>query len=149
MMTDYTIQMYAIFMGIILAALAFGIVNTMLMVVLERTRELGMLTAIGMNSRKVFTMIMLESVFLSVIGGIAGMFVAWGTILLTAKKGINFAEYAEGMEAYGYSAHVYPEIGTAIFVMAAAMIIITGILASVYPAIKALQLNPVEAIRTE
>ena len=53
------------------------------------------------------------------------------------------------MEAYGYSAHVYPEIGTGIFVMGTVLIIITGIVSSVYPAIKALRLNPVDAIRTE
>ncbi len=75
MMTDYVHQIYGILMVIIMAALAFGIVNTMLMVVLERTKELGMLTAIGMNKRRVFSMIMLESVFLSVIGGVAGMIV--------------------------------------------------------------------------
>jgi ABC-type lipoprotein release transport system permease subunit len=149
MMTDYVQQIYAFFMLIILAALAFGIVNTMLMVVLERTRELGMLTAIGMNKKKVFSMIMLESVFLSFIGGIAGMFVGWLTVLLTAKNGINFSQYAEGMEAFGYSAHVYPEIGTDFFIMITFLIILTGILSSVYPALKALKLNPVEAIRTE
>jgi ABC-type lipoprotein release transport system permease subunit len=149
MMTDYIHQMYAIFMGIILAALAFGIVNTMLMVVLERTRELGMLTAIGMNKRKVFSMIMLESVFLSLIGGVSGMLLGWGTVQLTAKNGINFVQYAEGMEAYGYSAHVYPEIGSGFFFMGTALIILTGIISSIYPAMKALKLNPVEAIRTE
>lgn len=149
MMTDYIHQMYALFMGIILAALAFGIVNTMLMVVLERTRELGMLTAIGMNKRKVFSMIMLESVFMSLIGGVAGMLVAWGAVALSAKNGINFTQYAEGMEAYGYSAHVYPEIGAGFFFMGTFLIILTGILSSIYPAMKALKLNPVEAIRTE
>ncbi len=149
MMTDYVYQMYGIFMAIILAALAFGIVNTMLMVVLERTRELGMLTAIGMNRKKVFSMIMLESVFLSITGGISGMVIGWITVLLTAKNGINFVKYAEGMEAYGYSAHVYPEIGAGFYFMGAMLIIITGILSSVYPALRALKLNPVEAIRTE
>ena len=149
MMTDYVHQIYAIFMGIILAALAFGIVNTMLMVVLERTREIGMLTAIGMNKRKVFSMIMLESVFLSLIGGVSGMFLGWISILLTAKNGINFVRYAEGMEAFGYSAHVFPEIGTGFFFLEAFLIILTGILSSIYPAMKALKLNPVEAIRTE
>ena len=149
MMTDYVHQIYAIFMGIILAALAFGIVNTMLMVVLERTRELGMLTAIGMNKRKVFSMIMLESVFLSLIGGVSGMFLGWISVLLTAKNGINFVRYAEGMEAFGYSAHVFPEIGTGFFFLGAFLIILTGILSSIYPAMKALKLNPVEAIRTE
>lgn len=149
MMTDYVHQIYGILMVIIMAALAFGIVNTMLMVVLERTKELGMLTAIGMNKKKVFSMIMLESVFLSLIGGLAGMLVGSVTILLTARNGINFLQYAEGMEAFGYSAHVYPEIGAGFFIMMTVMVIATGILSSVYPALKALKLNPVEAIRTE
>jgi ABC-type lipoprotein release transport system permease subunit len=149
MMTDYVHQIYGFFMGIILAALAFGIINTMLMVVLERTKELGMLTAIGMNKRRVFSMIMLESVFLSLIGGISGMIVGWLAVLLTARNGINFAQYAEGMEAFGYSAHVYPEISAGFFILVTILIIITGILSSVYPAFKALKLDPAEAIRTE
>lgn len=149
MMTDYVYQMYGFYMVIILAALAFGIVNTMLMAVLERTKELGMLAAIGMNRRKIFSMIMLESVFLSVIGGAAGMVVGKVIIDLSAKNGINFAQYAEGMEAYGYSAHVFPELSIGFYVMGSILIILTGILSSVYPALKALKLNPVEAIRTE
>ncbi len=52
MIADMMQQIYGIFMALILAALAFGIVNTMLMAVLERTRELGMLAAIGMNRRQ-------------------------------------------------------------------------------------------------
>jgi putative ABC transport system permease protein len=119
------------------------------MAVLERTKELGMLAAIGMNKRKIFSMIMLESVFLSILGGIAGMFVSWVTILLTARKGINFMQYAEGMEAFGYSAHVFPEISFDFFIMMTVLVVITGVLSSVYPSTKALRLNPVEAIRTE
>jgi ABC-type lipoprotein release transport system permease subunit len=149
MMTDYVHQIYGFFMGIILAALAFGIINTMLMVVLERTKELGMLTAIGMNKRKVFSMIMLESVFLSLTGGITGMILGWFSILMTAQKGINFAQYAEGMEAFGYSAHIFPEITPGFFVLVTVLIVITGIASSVYPAMKALKLDPAEAIRSE
>jgi putative ABC transport system permease protein len=149
MMGDYVHQIYFILMAIIMAALAFGIVNTMLMAVLERTKELGMLAAIGMNRRKIFSMIMLESIFLSATGGVAGMFVAWIVIVLTSKNGINLAQYAEGMEAWGYSAHIYPVISTVYFLMMTVLVIITGILSSVYPARKALKLNPVEAIRTE
>ena len=134
---------------IILAALAFGIVNTMLMVVLERTKELGMLTAIGMNKKRVFRMIMLESVFLSLVGGVAGMIVSKLIIRLTATQGINFASYAEGLEAMGYTAHIYPVISTSFFITVTVLIIITGILSSVYPALKALKLDPAEALRTE
>ena len=106
MIADYINQIYAIFMALILAALAFGIVNTMLMSVLERTRELGMLAAIGMNRRRIFMMIMLESIFLSIVGGFAGMAVSGIVIAITGRTGINLVKYSEGMEAFGYSAHL-------------------------------------------
>ncbi len=149
MIADMMQKIYAVFMGIILAALAFGIVNTMLMAVLERTRELGMLAAIGMNRRKIFLMIMLESVFLSVVGGIAGMAVSGAAIAATAEKGINLVQYSEGLEAFGYSAHLFPAIDIEFFITTTILIVLTGILSSVYPARKALKLNPVEAIRTD
>jgi len=149
MMTDMVTKFYAIFMVIILAALAFGIVNTMLMVVLERTKELGMLTAIGMNKKRVFNMIMLESVFLSLVGGLAGIVISKALITATARKGINFASYAEGFEAMGYPAHIYPVISLSFFITVTVLIIITGILSSIYPALKALKLDPAEALRTE
>jgi ABC-type lipoprotein release transport system permease subunit len=149
MFADMMEQIYAIFMGIILAALAFGIVNTMLMAVLERTRELGMLAAIGMNRKKIFSMIMLESIFLSVVGGIMGMAVSGVAIAATAKKGINLVKYSEGMEAIGYSAHLFPTIDVPFFITTSLLIVLTGILSSIYPARKALKLNPVDAIRVE
>jgi ABC-type lipoprotein release transport system permease subunit len=149
MFADMMQQIYGLFMAIILAALAFGIVNTMLMSVLERTKEIGMLAAIGMNRRRIFMMIMLESIFLSIVGGISGMAVGGVVIALTAKRGINLMQYAEGFEAMGFSAHLFPTIDTQFFIITTILIILTGILSSVYPARKALKLNPVDAIRTE
>lgn len=149
MLTDFMQQIYAMFMIIILAALAFGIVNTMLMAVLERTRELGMLAAIGMNRRRIFFMIMLESVFLSIVGGMAGMAVGGAVIAATAEKGINLMKYSEGLEALGYSAHLYPSIDAPFFIITTLLIVLTGILSSIYPARKAIKLNPVEAIRVD
>jgi ABC-type lipoprotein release transport system permease subunit len=149
MMADMMQQVYALFMIIILAALAFGIVNTMLMAVLERTRELGMLAAIGMNRRRIFLMIMLESLFLSVVGGVAGMAVSGAAIAATAEKGINLTKYSEGFEAIGYSAHLYPSIDLQFFLITTVLIMLTGVLSAVYPARRAIKLNPVEAIRGE
>lgn len=149
MMTTMIEKFNAVFMIIILAALSFGIVNTMLMVVLERTKELGMLTAIGMNKKRVFTMIMSESVFLSLVGGVAGMIVSKIILMITYNNGINFSGAAEGFEAMGFSAHIYPTISNSFFITVTVLIIVTGILSSVYPALKALKLDPAEALRTE
>ena len=55
------------FMGIILIALSFGIINTMLMAVLERKKELGMLMSVGLNKRKVFFMVVFETLFISLV----------------------------------------------------------------------------------
>ena len=149
MMADFMNQIYSVFMVIILAALAFGIVNTMLMAVLERTRELGMLMAIGMNRRKIFIMIMLESIFLSIVGGFAGMAASEVVIAITGKTGINLMKYSEGMEAFGYSAHLFPTIDPQFFITTTILIVLTGIISAIYPARKALKLNPVESIRGE
>jgi ABC-type lipoprotein release transport system permease subunit len=74
--SEYMDVMMGIFIIIILAALGFGIVNTMLMVILERTRELGMLMAIGMSKSRIFKMIMLETVFLALVGAVVGEFIS-------------------------------------------------------------------------
>jgi ABC-type lipoprotein release transport system permease subunit len=149
LMTDMVQQFYLVFGIIILAALAFGIVNTMLMVVLERTKEIGMLTAIGMNKKRIFYMIMLESVFLSLTGGVAGMIISFIVIRITSNTGINLSRYAEGFGAMGYSALIYPRITLGFFGIVTILIVITGVLSSFYPAVKALKLNPVEAIKSE
>jgi ABC-type antimicrobial peptide transport system permease subunit len=86
---------------------------------------------------------------MSIIGGIVGMIISWGIISLTARGGINFLQYAEGFEAMGYSSHIYPQIEPIFFLEVVVLIILTGILSSVYPARKALKLDPADAIRTE
>ncbi len=138
-----------IYVGIILLALAFGIINTMLMSVLERVKELGMLMAIGMNKKKVFRMIMLESVFLSLTGAVAGMIISGVIVKILGKVGVNFSQWAEGFEAIGYASIVYPIVAWDNFVTITFLVIFTGIISSIWPARKALRLNPCEALRTD
>lgn len=139
-----------VFLVIILLALGFGIVNTMLMAVLERVKELGMLMAVGMNRKRVFNMIMLETVFLGLLGAMAGTIFCYLLIWYTGHTGIDLsAMYQEGLEAFGFSAKVYPMIGAESFFEILFMVILTGILASIYPARKALKLNPSEALRVD
>ncbi|NOQ91964.1 MAG: FtsX-like permease family protein [Flavobacteriaceae bacterium] len=146
--TKYMDVMMGVFMLIILGALGFGIVNTMLMVILERTRELGMLMAIGMTKKRVFIMIMLETIFLALVGALIGELISMLLINYYGKVGINLSSMAEGLETIGYSAITYPELDSVKYVQITIMVFVTGVLASIYPAIKALKLDPASAIRT-
>ena len=112
-----------IFVGIILIALAFGIINTMLMAVLDRTREIGMLLSIGMRPSKVFGMIMLETIFLSLTGAVTGVLASMATIAWFGQRGINLSFIAEGFNALGYSSIVYPALGVNFYIMLAIMVI--------------------------
>lgn len=149
MMSEYMYFYYLIIMGFILFALAFGIINTMLMAILERGKEIGMLMAIGMNKSKVFKMIMLETIFLTMVGAVVGMAVGWLLIYITGRTGIDFSSIEEGFEALGWSSVVYPNIPTGFFFGVTFMVVFTGISASILPARKALKMNPVEALRTD
>lgn len=133
--------------GIILLALTFGIVNTMLMSVLERIRELGMLMAIGLNKRKIFVMIMLETLFLTLIGCPLGLLVGWLSVLGLGKVGINLAIFSEGLASYGFSSVIHPALDGQNYWTVAIMCLITALLSAIYPAYRALQLNPAESIR--
>ena len=142
------ISMY-IFMIIILLALVFGIINTMLMAVLERTKELGMLMSIGMNKSRVFKMIMIETVFLSLIGGVVGIIIGAIVTVATANSGIDISMVSEGFGAMGYDSIVYPVLKIKNVIDVVIMVFITGMLAAIYPALKALKLKPAEAIRID
>ena len=129
-------------------ALMFGIVNTMLMSVLERVRELGMLMAIGMNKRRLFRMIMLETLFLSLTGAIVGMIISFLLILLVQRHGIDLSTFSEGLQSFGYEAVIYPSLGAVYYVMITIMVAIFAMISSIYPARKALSLHPADALKT-
>ena len=149
MLNEMTIQFTLIFVLIILVALSFGIVNTMLMAIMERVREIGMLMAIGMSKLNVFLMIMLETVFLSMTGGFIGLTLSWIVITITNSTGIDLTSVAEGLNAIGYSSFIRPELGIFFYFLIGTMVILTAIIASILPARKALKLKPSEAIRQD
>lgn len=149
MVSDMIYQMDIIVTTIVLIVLAFGIVNTMLMVVLERFKELGILMAVGMNKLRVFSMILFETIFLSLAGGAGGMLLGFLTIKLVYRTGINLSLFSEGLSGWGFQEVVHPELGFRVYGIITVAVILTAVLASFYPALRALSLNPSEAIRKE
>jgi ABC-type lipoprotein release transport system permease subunit len=138
-----------IFIVIILFALLFGILNTMLMVVLERVKEIGMLMAIGMNKMRVFMMIVWETVMLSLTGGVIGIFLATIITKYFETHKIDLTVWGEAYSDIGYDPYAYTSLHTSLLINITIMVIITGILASIYPAYRALKNDPADALRTE
>ena len=142
-------QVSFVFIVIILLALSFGIVNTMLMAVLERTREIGMLLALGMNRAKVFALITFETFFLVMLGCPIGMFIGWATVQYLSVHGLDLAAMTpkSTMASYGFSSVLYPNLPLTKYIVIIFLVIVTALLSSIFPAIKALKLNPAETIK--
>jgi putative ABC transport system permease protein len=138
----------AIFLGIILLALLFGVTNTMLMSVMDRVREFGVLMAVGMKRRRIFLMIILETLFLSIIGSVAGIFLGSVTVLLVGRVGIDLAWVSEGLSLYGISTMLYPVVHPSVYPTLGCMVIAAAMVAALYPALKATRLNPATALAT-
>jgi len=133
---------------IFLLALSFGIINTMLMAVLERTRELGMLGAIGMSKRRIFSMIMLETIFLTFVGSLIGIILGAVIVGWTSRNGIDLTFIGGNLfEDYAFVAVVYPKLNMKMLIQITVLVILTGILSAIYPARKALKINSLDAIR--
>ena len=140
-------QLLYLFIAIILFALSFGIINTMLMAVLERNRELAMFMSIGMNRLLVFLMIVCETVFISMIGGPLGVLLGYLTINYYGVEGIDLSIVSEGLENFGVGSIVYTELESVFYIHVTIMVLISALLSSIYPAWKALKVNPAEGIR--
>ncbi len=141
----YGSMMYVI-MTIVLIALVFGIVNTMLMAVLERMKELGMLMAVGMTKARVFAMILIETMFLGIIGAPIGLFMGWLTIGHFRSTGVDLTAYSEGLESFGYDSMLYPYVSDSVYLAVTAGVSVTAFIGAIYPALKAIRLRPVEAL---
>lgn len=133
---------------IILVALAFGILNTMLMSVLERTKEIGMMVALGTAKIKVFSLILMETVFLTIAGAPVGLSAAYIVTAYYQKHGLDLSGMGKDMmSSFGFSTTIYPSFPSEKLMQILLMIIVTALLSCVLPALKALRLQPVEALR--
>ena len=140
-------QFIYIFMGIIFLALAFSIINTMLMAVLERTKELGMLMSVGMNKSRIFSMITLETLFISALATPIGMLLSFWTISYFGETGIDLSVVAKGLESLGIGTRIYTFLPRQLYINITFLSLLVTFISALFPARRALKLNPVEAIK--
>ena len=134
--------------GLIAFALIFGIIDTMLMSVMERTHEFGVSMAIGMSNRKIFTMVMIEELSLAVIGTAIGLAASYGVMSSLSHTGWDLSMFSTSLRSLGIGSIIYPVLETSSVVQTVLIIPVVTLLGSVYPALKAIRLQPVEAIRS-
>jgi ABC-type lipoprotein release transport system permease subunit len=134
-----------IFYLVMYVAMAFGLVNTLLMAVLERTRELGLLQALGMRPRLILGQVLLESAILLVVGTAVGGVLTAASLALLAG-GLDVSGLAQGAELWGMSKVIHPALTGADVAKAVVTVTALGLLASLYPALRAARRVPVEAI---
>ncbi len=130
---------------VIFLALSFGLVNTLVMAVFERVREIGLMLALGMKPSSILGQVVIESMMLLVIGLGIGNLLAWATIK-PLESGIDISVVAEGMAMMGAASVLYPQLRLEDVVLANTVVLILGFLASLSPAWRASRLQPIEAI---
>ncbi len=140
-------QTIYIFYAIIAIALIFGIVNTMLMAVIERTHELGVDMAIGMSNRRIFRMILTEAFYLGIIGTAAGLAVSLAVYVPLSRSGWDLAMFSESLNSIGAGTIIYPVLKATTLINTIVIIPLAAVAGAVYPALRAVKLQPVEAIR--
>jgi len=136
-----------IFYAIIGIALIFGIVNTMLMSVMERTHEFGVEMAVGMSGKRIFTMILTEAFYLGAVGTFIGVIISATIYVSFAHSGWNLASFSDSLKSFGLGTTVYPVFSLSSLINTIIIIPSSAVAGSIYPALRAVRLQPVEAIR--
>jgi putative ABC transport system permease protein len=134
---------FSILFGVILSVVLLGIVNAMLMTVLERTREIGTMLAVGMKRRQVISLFLLEGAVQGIVGGIAGMLLGALVVFVLNRHGINLP--APGASV---SAVLRPFVPLSFMIGVAVGAPLGASVACLWPAWRASRLRPVEALQS-
>lgn len=145
-MFEFSDAIVLIWFVIMASALAFGLVNTLITGVMERVRELGMFRALGMRRGAVLLQVLAESLLIVVMGLLCGL--VFGYLLVyVMQEGIDLSQFAQGLEAAGMRSIIVPRLMTQDLILVSVLTIILGFLASLFPAVKAVRINPLDALQ--
>ncbi len=131
---------------VVFIAMGFGIVNTTLMAVFERMREFGLMKAFGMRPSQIVKSVLTESFLLLLVGITVGIIFGFLSVALLAKNGIDLSALSAGTEMWGMPRVLYLDIWLKDVVIASFVVLILGLIVSIYPAVKAARFTPVEAM---
>lgn len=144
---------WVLVLALVFVAAAAGVANTMLMATWERTRELGMLLALGAGPGRIVRLVLVESVALGLVGALLGAALGLGLVAVTHQTGVDYAALTgrgPSELSFGglrWSLTLYPTLAAADVLRTMAAVVLTSLLASAWPAARAARLQPTQALR--
>ena len=136
-----------IFYLLLVLVVAFSILNTFLMAIFERTREFGVLMAIGTTPGRLTKVLLIESMTLTAIGIVAGIIIGSLITLYFQSHGIDFSGASELLSQFGITGRMYPKLSLLSATSGPLAVLVITFLAALYPALKVQRMHPVEAMR--
>jgi len=132
---------------IVMLALAFGIINTMLMAIIERAREIGMMMALGTSRIRIFLLIVVETILITITGTPIGILAGWLVVGYFHIHGLNVSGMGREMiSSFGFGTIIYPDFPIEKLPGVLLIVTSTALISSLFPSIKALRLQPAEAL---
>ena len=135
-----------IFWGLLVLVVAFSILNTFLMAVFERTREFGVMMAVGTTPGRLVRLMLLESSAMTFVGIALGIALGCLITAIFEMHGIDLTGASDILRQYGISGRIYPNLSITTALAGPVLVWIITFLVSLYPALKIQTLTPVEAM---
>jgi ABC-type lipoprotein release transport system permease subunit len=132
---------------IVLTVVAAGILNTLMMSIVERTREFGLMMAMGTKPGQVILLVALESFLITALGAVIGTIFGTALTAYVGHVGIDLSRFISTFSNFLIGSHVYPRVDWLYLVIFLVVVIGANIVVSLYPAWRASRLDPVEAMR--
>lgn len=138
--------MMFIFFAIIFVTVIFSVANTMIMAIMERFHELGVMKCIGTRPVNIFIMVTSEAVNLGLAGLAAGLAAGMLLVGVFTFTGIDLSFFSESMRIWGTGSVIYPLLMLKDILASMLIVFMTAVIASIYPAVKAARIKPMEAL---
>ena len=135
-----------IYYAIFFITVVFSIANTLIMSIMERFHEIGVMKSIGTRPAQIFFIIMFEALNLGAVGLASGLIFGVGLITILSFTGIDFSVYMEAMRQWGAGSIVYPFVYLKDFIVTILVVEFTTVIAAIYPAVKAARIKPLDAL---
>lgn len=139
--------MVFIVMSIVLSVVAAGMLNTLMMSIVERIREFGLMMALGTRPAQILSMVVWESFLLSLGGAFAGWCLGWGLVYWFGRTGIDLTRFVSALSNLMIGSRVFPRFDVSYSLIFLAVVLTSNLLVSLYPAWRAGRLAPIEAMR--